>query len=182
MRIMTAVAVTIALGLANVQVAGQTRQGKPQDTITVGTTTLSIGMSRESVTAKLGGEYKLQNEGENTLLVIPMNASPGDAVASIELKEGKIRSVRKYWSPKDQQKPLELARNLFSLLASFPAEARAKCAIIVGEVHEPNLENKIAFISCGKKSIDIEMGRGGLGTESVTLDEVLGSETIPGSN
>lgn len=145
--------------------------GFGQDIISVGPVELALGMSEDAVMSMLKEQYGVSEIGKSSIIIPDpsrtkfksyMVVSKGDgrgAIASVAFSEGKLKSVIRYWGPRDQQRGAEFARSVYGVIAEFVRQGKRICRISVGEDQVPDAELKTAFIVCGIREIRIDLTR-----------------------
>jgi hypothetical protein len=155
-------------------------QTNPDD-ITLGAVRLTLGMPQGGVLATLGKSYDVEKlkEGQqssawlvSTRTGVDKNAPPKQ-VASVVFRDGQLTTISKNWAPENQQKGFEFATSLYDAMTSFTNEGRTACTIETARKKEPGYETKAIFVTCGAKSIRIDLLSDQRG-EFTNMAEVLG--------
>jgi hypothetical protein len=155
----------------------QTRGQAIPDGITLGTVRLALGMPKDVALSALAKSYELQNLGEgqasSSWLVRTGKDSAAEPIGSVAFKDGKLTTVMKYWTPKDQQRGFEFATNLYGVITSFTNEGKNLCTIETARKQDTGIDSKAIFISCGAKYVRIDITSGAKTGDTTGLAEVL---------
>jgi hypothetical protein len=147
-------------------------QNADSRTISLGLTTLHIGMARDSAIAALSVNYNIDDKG----IVMTKKGPPYDAVGSVVFKDGRLSQVWKDWSANDQEQSFELANNMYGLFDGLKREGRTACIADTGVSQGPKGESKAIFFNCGNKEIRVDVSEWRDGDQmrrAATLTEVL---------
>lgn len=142
------------------------------DAIYFGSIELRVGMEQDLVKARLSEQFSLVDLKGGSWFVRTKDGPPFTILGSVIFLDGKLYAVQRSWSPEDQQKGFELARNLFRIISQFVKEGNDVCILSSGEFGDPQNEGKDAVITCGKKSIRLSLIENKDG-RFVNLDESL---------
>lgn len=127
---------------------------------------LSLGMPRQAVLQKFE-DYRVHcfEESKSVVdcnsLVIQAPNPPYDALAHVGFKDGKIKSIRKYWSRGyEGSKPDKFVQTLYSLLMTHSRQSATPFTISVTERRDPGVLQQSIFLTSGRKTIEISYVEG----------------------
>src|SRR6267154_499887 len=152
---------------------GRKALGQPaEESVTLGSIELRLGMAEGVVLERLGEKYDVSEYGHSVWWV-KGKVKPSRLVGSLGFKEGKLKTVVKYWTPEDTPDTrVGFANSLFSALRAFEREGRASCTISTGDQQVSKYDMKAVFISCGQKYLRVDIAKGENG-DSANVTEVL---------
>ncbi|MFI4986441.1 MAG: hypothetical protein ACHQF3_03280 [Alphaproteobacteria bacterium] len=174
MRSVIALLAFLGSCLGGFQAYGQS----PQDSLSLGTAVLTLGMSKAAVTAALKDAYTLRDLGIGGSFVVTRSAAPHDAVGTIAFANGKVAGVARNWGPKDQLAGVEIATALAGAVEELVPQGHRACDIGIEQAHDQSYEAKTITLACGKKRIEIKVGR--VNRNDVEADFSLVTEILDG--
>jgi hypothetical protein len=154
------------------------QSGGPRETISLGSTDLTLGMSEGAVLTKLSESYNLEKEGPPPGLLAKgvtsmwvVNAKEkGRGHGTIYFASGKLYAAVKSLPERDE---VEFGRQLYFAMRDLELEGDSPCTIKTANHEEPDFAVKTATLRCGKKSLVIQVQKFKTYDESVSLDEDL---------
>ncbi len=147
-------------------------QGTDSHSISLGSVTVYVGMSRDSTIAALSTHYAVSDLGTVTMKSGP----PYESLGQVVFKDGKLSQVWKDWALSNQEQGYELANSLYGILDGFKREGRTACTLVTSADQDPKFETKTILLHCGEKQIrlDAEQVRQGEQMRRVAvLNEIL---------
>lgn len=138
---------------------------------------LFLGMPKQTVLQRFR-DYRVQCIGQeesksvddcNSLLIHAPNP-PYDAYANVFFKDGKIKSIRKYWSRGyEGSEPGKFVQTLYSLLMAHSRQSATPFTISVTERRDAGILQQTIFLTSGRKTIEISYGEGLRGADGKTI-------------
>lgn len=165
------VLVTLTVMFLGRKVSGQLSE----ESVMLGSIELKLGTAEHIVLERLGEKYDVSEYGRGSYSVwwVKEKVKPSRLVGSLAFKEGKLKTVMKYWTPEDTPDTrVGLANSLFSAVRAFEREGRASCTISTSDQQVSNYDMRAVFISCGQKYLRIDITRSEKG-DSANVTEVL---------
>lgn len=146
---------------------------------------LALGMDRQAVLAKLKS-YRLDCPGEQAKSVAECNSllvqsdrPPYDAYANIVFENGKIKSLRKYWSRGyEGTEPGKFVQTLYSLLSNHGRQGATEFKVSVSERRDPGVIQQTIFLTSGRKTISISYAEGLRGGDGKTIPPFVGLDEM----
>src|SRR5207253_5009486 len=80
-------------------------------------------------------------------------------VGNVAFRDGRLSSVFKYWDPPDQQKGVEFAQKFYAAVTSMVNEGHRSCVLGTASSDQPRSEQRVAFITCGRRSLEVSVLR-----------------------
>jgi len=146
-----------------------------EESVVLGSIELKLGTAEHIVLERLGEKYDVSEYGRGSYSVwwVKEKVKPSRLVGSLGFKEGKLKTVMKYWTPEDTPDTrVGLANSLFSAVRALEREGRASCTISTNDQQISSYDMKAVFISCGQKYLRIDITKGEKG-DSANVTEVL---------
>jgi hypothetical protein len=154
------------------------------ETLIIGTTTLRLAMSKESLIPALAIQYDVTTTTEFPgwyRLRVGKSAYVGDVYFN---DQGSLVAAVKRWTPEPRHySDGEIGRALIALIASLVSEGKRACSMdTLGtfsvepkDPHSavPRVVDRIAMIKCGHKDITIEVGTQPDGTDGMYITESI---------
>lgn len=177
--------VTLVLAVLLILVVAAPLGSQPNakfDSMTFGTSSLRIGMTKDDVTRVLTPAYRLKELGPGPLgssfMIITTSGPPYDAPGSLYFdSNGFLRSMIRDWSPSDQQAGVLTAEALYNALTHLiPGESHrvCDCSLSLDIQTSPSGESRSVFISNGNKTIAVSIVQNHKlpgSPQAVTVDE-----------
>ncbi|HEX3662260.1 MAG TPA: hypothetical protein VHU89_12555 [Acidobacteriaceae bacterium] len=153
------------------------------DVITLGSTTLYLGLARDAVLSELSKHYTVVKNGELESWTIKSKDTPPENLGQISFKGGKLVCADKLWTGSEDS-DFAFANVLHGALNQFQKEGRNACLISTDYKREPSFEERSITFHCGPRELIIETDKffltGGGGQpesgESTLIEEVLSSQ------
>jgi hypothetical protein len=151
----------------------------PQETLSLGATNLTLGMSEEAVIAKLAESNDLRKmkpplaKGYTSMWIVDEKGQ-GDkhsSVGMVAFEAGKLSAVQTY-SPLNGD-DVEFGRQLYFAMHNLETEGNSHCTIETENDESADFAHKSAKFYCGKKTITIDLQKFKGQAESVQLNEEL---------
>jgi hypothetical protein len=165
------------------------------ETLTIGTSTLKLGMPKDSVISTLATQYDVIGSDADGLdervggkpdgrhyLVMGGKLS---LIGMVEFDDrGKLVAADKTWTPEPgPHSEGEIGRALYALIGTLVNEGRKMCSIDTSQRNSneppsraPRYTSRVATIQCGEKRILIGvLTRQQDGTDSISIDEQIGN-------
>ena len=164
----------------------QPLQASAQWSLDVHGNDIALGMDRQIVLSKLKN-YRVQclDEPNNKVsgcnsLIVQSDRPPYEMHANVFLQNGKVKSVRKYWSRGyEGTEPGKFVQTLYTLLASNSRQSAVQFQVSVAERREPGGIQQTIFLTSGRRTISISYSEGLRGADGaiippfVNLDEMV---------
>lgn len=174
----TLVAVVVSVAMAWGQDAP-----RDVDVITLGSTTLYLGLTRNEVLSELAKDYTLVKNGELESWTIKSKNTPPENVGQISFEGGKLVCADKLWTGSEDT-DFAFANVLHGALNQFQKEGRNACLISTDYKRDPLFEERSITFYCGPRQLIIETDKffltGARGQpesgESTLIQEVLSSQ------
>jgi hypothetical protein len=194
--------VIVILAVAESGSAQQNQAQPPQipsqlagETLTIGTSTLRLGMSKDSVISALATQYDViasdragldasiggKPDGRHYLIM----AVKSSLVGMVEFDDrGKLVAADKTWTPEPgPHSEGEIGRAIYALIATLVSEGERACSIDATQRNSdeppgraPRYIGRLATIQCGEKRILIGVSANQKdGTDSISIDEQIGN-------
>lgn len=134
-----------------------------------------IGMERQAALTRLKA-FRLVCLGEQPppidkcdSLLVQSATEPYETYGNVFHKQGRVKSVRKYWTIGYEGKdPQAFARTLFAVVSQLQYETGIGPTVTTSERRDPGVVQQSIFITAGRKSVEvsyIEGLRGADGTQ-----------------
>ncbi len=153
------------------------------DTISIGSTTLKLGMSKDEVLSDLGKHYLLENPIPTDWYIHPKSDN-GTLLGGVRFNtSGKLSKAWKVWTPEEKDyTAAEIAEVIHRIADKYVTEGNTACSLETSSsLPAPgpgHLEMRTTVIRCGHKNISITLSwKSGPG--NVQVNEGLGDETNP---
>lgn len=138
---------------------------------------IALGMDRQTVLNKLKN-YRVQCLGEPKYKVSECDSlffqndwPPYDALANVYLQNGKVKSVRKYWSHGYEENDLgKFVQILYSLLAK---NNQQPVLVSVSERRDPAVFQRVIFLTSGQRTVEISYIEGMRDSDGKVLPPII---------
>lgn len=154
------------------------QSSKSQETIWLGTD-LTLGMAEDTVIKKLA------ESGYSSSKITPSDKFRAKGVTSMWLVQagkqeegvvyfamGRLDSVAKYLMPSGGDE-VEFGNQLYFVMRDLEQEGSSRCTIETEAADVPDFSEKTAKLTCGRKSVQIELQKFQKQDEIVSLHETL---------
>jgi hypothetical protein len=180
MPVKAVVVAALALYLSHITAYGQGYS----ESINLGSTRLTLGMSQDAVFAGLAREYTVQKltvKGkEEFLWGVKLDKSPNsNFVAMLQFANGRLTWISKEWIPEDQIRDFELVTRLHWVLSELSSTGPRTCTVATDKNHgmvedfKPVEWRSISITCGGAKSVDISVYRDDQSRPYVHLEEIV---------
>jgi hypothetical protein len=147
----TALIAALALCLGHAQANGQGYQ----ESVSLGSTELTLGMPQNAVIAALAAHFRLDQQSSGIWIVSTKRGPPFDTIGSLSFVDNRLATIRKYWGPENQQRGFEFASRLYWALKGLTANGREDCAVELSDNEGPAYNIKSISITCGGRAVEI---------------------------
>lgn len=156
----------LVLGILLASVPRAYTQQEPER-ISVGTTSLQLGMEKDAVISKLAERgYKLtklqrlENSSEGWI-VSEKNEQSGeyDILATLDFSNGRLSWALREWAENWDAGSAKIGKNLYFLVKSFEESGNTACSIETKPQEAPEFESKQSLIHCGRRMITIGVSK-----------------------
>jgi hypothetical protein len=134
-----------------------------EQSIVLGSATLSLGMSEEQIHSKLDPYYRLDcKEGKvKSCVLMNKDGPPYSMKANIVFKNGKVTTIRKYWSGGyDGTDPAMFVKTFYNILSNMTKDGPITVILSTNDTKEPGVTSESIFITHGNKTININVTEG----------------------
>jgi len=138
-----------------------------QEQISIGTTSLQLGMAKDAVISKLaelGYEFSKETGTKGAIeswAVTEKNRETDeyDLIGSLAFKDRRLVAAGRVWANSWDASSANVSKNLYFLFKSFQAKGDTSCQIETFSQESPEFETKNSLIHCGRRTISIVVSK-----------------------
>lgn len=150
----------------------------------MGLSRFSLGTSKEQIVRMLTPSFDVRApavvspgplaSGDSSVWIWSKNGPPYGLIGTIAFKHGRLVAASKDWGPNDaQDRGVPLGRSLYGAISALVRDGVRSCTLSTGQTESPGYENKVAFIRCENRTLQISVSRSDQFGESATVTEML---------
>lgn len=146
-----------------VLLVGSVAAGQPGESLVLGTVSVTIGAPADQVREAVSKQYTLKlstpdgpDAGPVQSFIVWDGTTP---IGNLAFRNGHLISVFKYWDPPNQQAGADLAQKLYAAVGSLVKDGHRSCVLDTGASEEPRVDQRVVFITCGHRSLEVSVLR-----------------------
>jgi len=170
----------LSLSIAFVMPVVSQQDEPPADGLSIGSVALRLGMSKDTVLARLSGSYEVQSGFVRT-----KSGPPFDALGSIGFdNQDRLNFISRDWGPLDQQAGVPFAEALYSALSQVTRPTQSgprSCACNISIVETPSprgTQRQVFFSAGGLRTVNFNTIRFQSVDRSLPMSAVVITETV----